>query len=352
MTGNVPGEKNNKQVLQRIGTLVLLGIAVYLLLPQIATLENSWNVLKKMTLWAVGLAFLAQVLSYLSSGFLMQKTLAITLQSVSWMRSTLIVLGSASIGMVAGGTLGSSAAIYHWTSADSGNLEGATLASFIPSLFNNLILVLLSVFGLVHLIVSHDLSRTQLIGFSAALVLIGMSIAAAVLAVRHRDQATNFINRVGNSLAKRRHKDYDLNSTRMQINNIFTAWDNLWLGKWFYLAVGALMNIVFDMLTLYFLFMASGETISIGVLLSGYALPLLIGKVAFVIPGGVGVIETSMAALYSGLGVPNGTAVVVVLGYRLISFWIPSIAGFPTAAYLQRSVQKPQAQSSPESKSG
>ncbi len=44
-----------------------------------------------------------------------------------------------------------------------------------------------------------------------------------------------------------------------------------------------------------------------------------------------------MVVLYTGLGVPQATAVVVVLGYRLISFWIPSLAGFPIAAYLQRS---------------
>ena len=93
------------------------------------------------------------------------------------------------------------------------------------------------------------------------------------------------------------------------------------------------------MLTLYFLFIASGDKISFGVLLSGYGLPLLLGKMAFVVPGGVGVVESSMAALYNGLGIPSATTVVVVLGYRLISFWIPSLSGFPIAAYLQ-STQK------------
>ena len=92
----------------------------------------------------------------------------------------------------------------------------------------------------------------------------------------------------------------------------------------------------FDILTLYLLFVAAGENISLGVLLAGYGLPLLLGKVVFVIPGGVGVVESSMAVLYNGLGVPPATTVVVVLGYRLISFWIPSLAGFPIAAYLQR----------------
>jgi len=44
-----------------------------------------------------------------------------------------------------------------------------------------------------------------------------------------------------------------------------------------------------------------------------------------------------MVALYASLGISNTTAVVVVGAYRLISFWLPSVAGFPIAAFLQRS---------------
>jgi len=89
------------------------------------------------------------------------------------------------------------------------------------------------------------------------------------------------------------------------------------------------------MLTLYFLFIAANNQISIGILLIGYGLPLLLGKVAFIIPGGVGVIETAMIGLYAELGVPNSIAVVVVLAYRLISFWLPLIAGFIIIPILQ-----------------
>lgn len=35
-----------------------------------------------------------------------------------------------------------------------------------------------------------------------------------------------------------------------------------------------------------------------------------------------------MAGLYGALGVPGGVIVVVILGYRLISFWIPVCLGF------------------------
>jgi len=61
-------------------------------------------------------------------------------------------------------------------------------------------------------------------------------------------------------------------------------------------------------------------------------------------PGGVGVIEGSMVAMYESLKVPNDISVVVILGYRLFSFWLPSLLGFVAATYLsslQRKVNSP-----------
>jgi glycosyltransferase 2 family protein len=138
-------------------------------------------------------------------------------------------------------------------------------------------------------------------------------------------------------VARLRRKSFDPSATLREANDLFGAWDALWQGAWHRPAKGAFLNVAFDILTLYFLFVAAGDNISLGVLLAGYGLPLLLGKLAFVIPGGVGVVESSMAVLYNNLGVPQATTVVVVLSYRLISFWIPSLAGFPIAAYLQRS---------------
>ena len=135
-------------------------------------------------------------------------------------------------------------------------------------------------------------------------------------------------------VARLKRKSFDPNATRQEASDMFEAWDALWHGTCHRPVEGAFLNVVFDMLPLYFLFVAAGKNVTAGMLLAGYGLPLLLGKVAFVIPGGVGVVESSMAALYTGLGVLQATTVVVVLGYRLISFCIPSIAGFPIEAYL------------------
>lgn len=290
-----------------------------------------------MALWAVGLAFISQLLSYLGSGLLLQSTLAIAHQKVSLWLSTLIVFGSTSVGLVAGGTVGYSAAIYRWTSGGEGSMQGATLASILEPLFNNFMLVLVSIVGMAYLILVHSLTQAQLIGFGVTLLILGLTIGSVALVVRFRDQATKAVVWVSFRLTRLRRKPFDPNATRLEIGELFGAWDRLWQGAWHRPAEGAFLNTAFDMLTLYFLFVAAGENVSPGVLLAGYGLPLLVGKVAFFLPGGVGVVEGSMAVLYSRLGVPEATAVVVVLAYRLISFWIPSLAGFPIAAYLQRS---------------
>jgi glycosyltransferase 2 family protein len=314
-----------------------IGIAFYLILPQVTALENSLQVLESMSWWVVGLAFISQILSYLGSGFLLQSILAIAHQKVSLRLNTLIVLGSYSIGMVAGGLIGSSAAIFRWTSGGKGSMEGATLASVFLPQFNTIMLLLLSIFGLVHLILVHSLTQVQLIGFGATVLILVLILGGAALVVRYRNKATKVIIELSSRVTRLQQKTYDPNNTLQEANNLFGAWDALWKDAWQRPFIGAFLNAAFDMLTLYFMFAAAGEYVSPGVLLAGYGLPLLLGKVAFILPGGVGVVESSMAVLYNGMGVPPATTVVVVLGYRMISFWIPTLVGFPIAAYLQRS---------------
>src|SRR6185312_5010544 len=88
-----------------------------------------------------------------------------------------------------------------------------------------------------------------------------------------------------------------------------------------------------DMLTLGFLFVASGKPMNPALLLAGYGVPQLIGKLT-VILGGAGVVETGMVALYVVLGVPQATAIVAVLGYRLFSFWLPTLIGIALVPFM------------------
>jgi glycosyltransferase 2 family protein len=112
------------------------------------------------------------------------------------------------------------------------------------------------------------------------------------------------------------------------------TWHSLRKGNWERPMLGAIANLAFDMLTVYFLFIAAGHYVSVGILFAGYGLPFILGRLAFMLPGGVGVIEAGMVAIYDSLKVPDAVSVVVILGYRLFSFWLPTLLGFAAAAYL------------------
>jgi uncharacterized membrane protein YbhN (UPF0104 family) len=314
--------------------LLLLGLAVHLILPQIATLEQSLQVIKRMALWAVALAVVAQVLSYVGSGFLLRAIVSVVGQRLSVVRSMLITTAASSVGLVAGGQVGSAAATYRWTRASGISREGAVLAGWLPSLFNNGALAIIGIFGLLHLLITHELSTLQAIGFGLTLLVLGLIVGMVLWGVYHSSQLTTLAMQVASRWARLRRRPYDPATTEDATGRLFSAWDTLRTGGWRGPALGATLNIVFDMLTLYFLFVAAGHAVSPGVLLAGYGLPLLLGKVTF-LPGGVGIVEGTMAALYDGLGVPNGVTVVVILTYRVLSFWLPTLLGFPLVPYLQ-----------------
>jgi len=105
-------------------------------------------------------------------------------------------------------------------------------------------------------------------------------------------------------------------------------------GGWARPAICSLLFLVFDVLALRYAFLAAGQHLFISTILAGYGVPLLLGRSSF-LPGGIAVVEVAMAALYGGLGVPGNVAVVVVLTYRLISFWLPALVGIPIAIALE-----------------
>lgn len=317
--------------------LIILGLAVHLILPQLTSLENSFNVMYSMAIWAVGLAIAAQMFSYIGSGYQLHSIVAIVHQQISILFGIIITLAAASIGLVAGGIFGNTAATFRWVHKKGVSVEGAGLTATLPFILNNITLICITSIGLVHLLVIHQLSTSQTIIFILNLLLLLVFIGVILWGLRHRLQLTSLVIRMAQWWARIKKRSYAAGDIEDAMERMFTAWDALSHGGWQRPLLGAGLNIGFDILTLYFLFIAAGHQVGPGVVLAGYGMPLLLGKMAFLIPGGVGVVEGTMAALYKGLGVPDPVVVVVVLIYRLFSFWLPTLLGFPAAAYLQRS---------------
>lgn len=317
-------------------TLILLGLAVHLILPQIASFEESIQVIRKMALWAVLLAGIAEIISYIGYSYLINSVLAIANQHISTLKGVAITLAASSMGMLAGGTIGNAAATYRWVRKSGVNREGSGLAGTLPTMFNNAILILLATAGTVHLLLVHELSSLQFYIFFLLLTLLSLGALAVVWGRKHRKKFRAKTGKIAASFARILNRPYDPILIENVISRFFAAFDVLNKGGWQRPALAAVFSISLDILTLYFFFIAAGHPVRLSILLVGYGLPLLLGKAAFLIPGGVGIVESTMAALYTGLGVPGPIVVVVILSYRMFSFWIPTLIGFPIAYYLRR----------------
>jgi uncharacterized membrane protein YbhN (UPF0104 family) len=104
----------------------------------------------------------------------------------------------------------------------------------------------------------------------------------------------------------------------------------------------ASLSWIADAAALWLMFAGFGVFLHPAVLLVGYGLANLINALPEVTPGWLGVMEAALAAAYAGLGVPGGVAVVAVLCYRLVSYWLPVAAGLGMGLRMLRSRPGPE----------
>jgi uncharacterized protein (TIRG00374 family) len=94
----------------------------------------------------------------------------------------------------------------------------------------------------------------------------------------------------------------------------------------------------FDIAALWASYRAFGHPPPGGVLILGY----FVGTTANVLPlpGGIGGVEGGMIGAFAGMHVSASLATVAVLGYRTVSYWLPTLPGWIAWAHLRRSVAR------------
>jgi len=314
--------------------LIVLGLAVNLLLPQISNFTEAWSVVKTMTWWAVGLAVLSEVISYLSYGYCIHAIVASRKQKLSVPKSTLIVMSATSVGLVAGGWVTLAGSIFSSVKRETGDNGTATISGLLPSMLLNMSIALIAIFGLVYLGIIGQLTNGQLIQYVIFLFVLMLITFGSLLVVVFPKFTYKVINWALWHWNKWRKKPYDPQKTQEMLDNLIFSWKEMGRGNWKKPFLGAFFYTLFDLLAMYLIFVAAGYNIKIGVLFASYGLPYLLAKIAFIFPGGIGVVEATMAAIQTSLGVPSQISVVVILVYRLFSFWLPTLLGFAAMGYL------------------
>ena len=82
-------------------------------------------------------------------------------------------------------------------------------------------------------------------------------------------------------------------------------------------------------------FYALGQRLPWPTMLLVYTLTIVVNSLG-AIPGGIGLAEVSLAALYAQFGVPPQTAVIIALAYRLTDYWLPRLSGGLAWLWLER----------------
>src|SRR4051794_28787911 len=95
--------------------VIILGLIVHFVLPRIGQIDESFKTMRQLAPWAIALAVVAEVISYVSNGALLRSVICLAGDRISLRRSIAIELGAASVALVAAGALGFGAAIYKWT---------------------------------------------------------------------------------------------------------------------------------------------------------------------------------------------------------------------------------------------
>ena len=318
--------------------LIVLGLAVNLLLPQISNFTEAWSVVKTMTWWAVGLAALSIIFSYLSYGYCIHAIVASRKQQLSVPKSTLIVMSATSVGLVAGGWVTLAGSIFSSVKRETEDNGTATITGLLPSMLLNMSIALIAVVGLVYLGIIGQLTNGQLVQYLIFLFLLMFITFGSLLVLVFPKFTYKVINWALWHWNKIRKKPYDPQKTRDMLDNLIFSWKEMGRGNWKKPLLGAFGYTLFDLLAMYLIFIAAGYNIKLGVLLAGYGLPYLLAKIAFIFPGGIGVVEATMAAIQTSLGVPSEISVVDNLDYRLFSFWAPTLLGFAAMGYLNHNV--------------
>jgi uncharacterized membrane protein YbhN (UPF0104 family) len=319
-----------------LGVIVVVAMALYIGLPQIAGLDETWGRMSDGDpLWLIS-ALGFEVASYACYVLLFRGVFGRDVH-LGWRDSYDITMaGVAATRLLAMAGLGG-IALTGWALSRAGmrRRQLATgLTTFYFSLYGVFMLALV-VFGLglrTGLFAGPAPFGVTVIpaAFAGAVITVGLAIALlpgdlegrARRLLPDHERATRWAGRIGSAGA----------ALAAGVRGALRM-----LGRRDPALLGALGWWAFDVAVLWACFHAFGEPPPVAVVVMAYFTGMLGNLLP--LPGGVGGIEGAMIAALLAFGVPGGLAVVAVLSYRAFAFWLPMIPGAIAYVRLRHSVR-------------
>jgi hypothetical protein len=216
---------------------------------------------------------------------------------------------------------------------EGAGVEAATTGEAIglTSLVSTVALIALFGTGLVATAGRH-VSVTYLRIAGVALVLVLLVLAIAFLVGAHPGIAERAARRAA-SWARHLRSSIDPEKAAQTSKRLVLLARSALTGRAFLQSYGfASADLLFDLLSLDLMFLAFRYQPGFGPLAVAYGAANIASAIP-ITPGGLGVIEVTLVAITVGFGAPRATAVIAVLGYRVVNYWLPLLPG--AVAYLR-----------------
>jgi uncharacterized protein (TIRG00374 family) len=311
---------------------VALAAGVFGVLPRLGGLTRDAAGLRHARPAVRVAAVVAQAVSLGCYAQLYRRVLAALGARIRFRRAADVVLGSFFVSHVTpfGSATGT---VVNVTALEADGIEATTTSEAIAltSLISTVALVALFGTGFVVTAGRHVSDRYLIIAGVAFFLVV--AVLAVVFEVGAHPAIAAGVGRWLASVARHFRPGIDPEQAAQTSSRLASLARSALSGRAFLASFGlATGDLLFDLLSLDLVFLALRYQPGFGPLAVAYAAANIASAIP-VTPGGLGVVEVTMVAITVGFGAPRATAVLAVLGYRIVNYWLPLLPG--AVAYLR-----------------
>ena len=320
-----------RSVLKATVAAVVAGVTIYLVFPTLIAVFGSWPKLKSLNPLLFLVALVAQV-AHFTCTIALQR---LALRTKAWFSVATSQLAGNAISLVVPGGQAAGAATQFRMLAASGSDPATAVGGLTAiSILGIGGLLALPIFVLPAIIagtpIDRGLEHAALLGIGAFFLFAGFSAVVLVIDAPMR-WAGRVVQAVRNRVLPKRPPltglPERLVTERNRIRDVLGS-------RWKAALLLSSGRLAFDFMTLLACIWATGARPEPSLVLLAYAVAGLLGLIP-ITPGGLGIVEAGLSGMLILAGIPGGAAVLATLAYRIISYWLPALAG-PVAYFLFR----------------
>lgn len=307
-------------ITRRALLLAAAGIALYVVFPSLVEVLEAWPRLADIAPGWFALMLVAEIISFAAVWYLQH----VAFRDANWFDLIASQLASNAFSrIVPGGAAAGGALQFRMLSASGSDPAAAATALTALSLITTASLFVLPVLSVPAILAGMPVPD----GIThAAWIGAGLFCALGILAVELA-RSSRLLRLLGTVIERVRPtpRGFERWPERLgrERDDVVAS-----IGRRWPLAAGAsVAKWLFDFYALLAALVAVGDDSRISLVLLAYVAGAVLSMVP-ITPGGLGFVEAGLTATLTASGVSPGRAVLATLAYRLVSYWLPLVAGF------------------------